>query len=217
MAPPSEFGPEQRSRAAEQLHPLHVFHREQIEVHLGCVGLVLAYSVEEHRHSRGQSNHRADVEAPGAEIELERRAKIVVQRNPGLGREGIGQQPRFPGIDRCAGYGRDPGGNSRANGGSRGRGDGAGHLDRLQLGDSGCVGTGGVGSRCVRLLGIPRRWKRQQDERNDQERAGESHEEKPSERCTGGLWNEARQRLTAFPRPLPVGFGWPPAIPLFFP
>src|SRR4051812_5722311 len=112
-----------------------MLHWEQIEVHLGCVGLVLAYSVEKYRHSRRQSHHRPDVKPAGTEVEFERRAEIVVQRNAGLGRERVSQQPGFPGIDGCTGDGRDPGWNSGANGRSCGRGDGAGYLDGLELSD----------------------------------------------------------------------------------
>ncbi len=128
-----------------------MLHRQQVEVHLGRIGLVLAHAIQEDGHARRQSHDGAHVEAARAEVQLEGGAEVIIERDAGLGGERVGQQPRLPGIDRLARHGRDAGRDPGADQGSSGGSDRAGNLDRLELRDPRGVPAGAIG-----LLGSAR-------------------------------------------------------------
>src|SRR5690606_9499601 len=56
---------QQRGGAGENLHPAYMLHRQQVEVHLGGVGLILADAVEEDRDPLRQPDDGRRIEAAG--------------------------------------------------------------------------------------------------------------------------------------------------------
>ncbi len=116
---------QQRAVAREDLDPVDVVHRQQVEIHLRGLRLVHAHAVEKDRDALRQAHHRGRVESPGRDVELVGAADVVVGREAGhlvdrirenarlvcvhLARTERGHPRRHPRADRGPGRGTDTG------------------------------------------------------------------------------------------------------------
>ena len=85
-----------------------MLHGKQIEVHFRRIRLILAHSIQKNGDPGRESYHRSRTEAATAQVGLERASEIIVQRDTRLRGEGVGQEPRLPGVDGLAGDRGDP-------------------------------------------------------------------------------------------------------------
>ena len=97
--PAERVAAQQRAVAGKDLDPLHVLHRQEVEVDLGGIRFVDPHAVHEHRDALRRSHHGRRVEAAGAHVDLVGRAEVVVGGHARLLPQDIGQDLGFRGVD----------------------------------------------------------------------------------------------------------------------